>query len=161
MLAKIFLKKRRLAENISRRFLPWHEVKKIALILPEETSLNKSAMDDLINSLEKFIDVFYVQNTAKIPQFSDWRCFTRTDFHWSGVPTRNVMHELGVRKYDLAMNAGESIHAASVSASIPATFKCARTAILGEADFIVNVSKQETTTGWIGHALSYLKMIRN
>jgi hypothetical protein len=155
------LRRRKTADAEERRFLPWESVSKMAIILPEEESLNKSEMDRLLSGFQKFVDVFYIQTATKAPLFSDWRCFMKKDFHWSGAPSRNVAHELGVRKYDLVMNAGAHIYAASVCAVIPATFKCGRAAIFGEADFIVNVPSQETTAGWIAKALACLKMIRN
>lgn len=148
--------------NRKRHFLPWDQVQKIALVLHKNDLVNKSAVDKLVDSTKKFVEVFYVELSSKTPTYSDWRCFYRKDASWLGLPQQAVLSELQNKTFDLVINtSGDSeLFATSVVSTLKAPFKCGSSKKFNDVDLIIKKTEPYNVMNYLDEVLRYVKMIR-
>jgi hypothetical protein len=163
-IAKIILNYNVSRENKQRekKFVPWEKVEKIALILNNKDNINKSAIDRLIDETKKYIEVFYIETNSKQPTFGDWKCFSKNDKTFLGLPKKNMLDDLKRKKYDVVINTcGEqNLFSTALCASLPGYLKCHSSDNLGYADLIIKKTEPYSLLLYLDTVIKYLKMIR-
>lgn len=163
-LAEIILKYRYGSASSKRekRFVPWDKAEKIALILNNEDSINKSVIDRFIDQTEKFVEVFYVETDSKIHSFGDWNCFSRSDKNVLGLPKKKMLENFRNKKYDIVINTGSdrNLFSTAVSASLTGQLKCDSSEKYGYADLIIRKTEPYNLLQHLEHVIRYLKMLR-
>jgi hypothetical protein len=152
---------RQKAKRRQRNFLNWDRVQRVAIILDGARQTNKQALDLLIESMHKYVEVFYVETRSKLPSFSDWHCFTRKDRNALLLPNKKIVGFLRERKFDLVINAAVDLFADAVLVYLPATLKCGRRDGFGDTDLVITEGTATEATGYLQQVITYLKMIRN
>jgi len=162
--AKIILRSKITQANAQRKkqFLPWNEIKTVALILNNVDAINKSAMDRFIDSTGKLVTVFFVDSVAKTVSYGDWNCFTKKDQNLFGLPTKKVNEEISKTKFDLAINTSVpgDLFSTALLASIEATLKCGSVKTDMAADLIIKKGDPHHVIDYLNEVVRYLKMIK-
>lgn len=145
-----------------RTFLTWDKVNSLALIISQDTNINRNALDKWIADTKKFVEVFYVETSNKVASYGDWFCFTRKEKNLFNLPKKNVEEELLQKKYDLIINTSneQNYYAAAVLLALDAPYKCAASADLQDANLIVSPSVQGNLIHQLQDTMRYLQMIR-
>ena len=163
-IAKIILRAKIRQENERRdkKFLPWENINKIALILEKTDSLNKSAVDRFIEDTKKYIEVFYIEPGAKHPSYADWNCLTKKDRSFFRLPKKNIESELQAKKFDAVINTcpETNLFALSVCLSLQAYLKCGEDTMFNSADLIIKKTERFNLKNYLDETVKYLKMIR-
>lgn len=164
VISKILLRSRALTRNKKRekKFLPWDNIKKIALIIEKDKQLNKSLIDKFIDSSKKHVEVFYMELNSKQMSYSDWRCFSRKDRSLLLLPSKKIEEELKGKKFDAIINtcAENNLFALSVFASVNATLKCSAGDLFNMSDLIIKKNDPFNLVDYLNDTVKYLKMIR-
>ena len=145
-----------------KQFLPWEKIDKIALVLHKKDDVNKSSVDKFLDGSKKFVEVFYIELNTKTPSYSDWRCFSKKDASFLGLPQQAVTAELKNRKYDLVINTCDDseLFAAALVSTLQAPFKCGPGNIFNDVDMIIKKTAPYSLLSYLGEVLRYVKMIR-
>lgn len=143
-------------------FLSWAQINSIGLIISKDSALNRNALDKWISDTKKFVEVFYIETSAKVPSFGDWYCFTKKDKSLFELPKKSIEQELHDKKYDLVINtaSAKDLFAAAVLIAIKAPYKCAASPELQDANLIVSPSVEGNLIHQLQDTMRYLQMIR-
>jgi len=163
-LAKMILKSKIKRDNLRRqkKFMPWEQIEKMALIIETQDSLNKSLIDKFIDDTKKHIEVFYIELQSKEPSYNDWHCFSKKDKSLWNLPAKSVESELRTKKFDAVINTctETNLFAMSVCSSVPAYLKCGEHAGFNLADLIIKNTQPFNLKNYLDETVRYLKMIR-
>jgi hypothetical protein len=163
-LAEIILKSRISKNNAldKKQFLPWNKIQTIALVLSNNNTINKSAVDKFINDSQKHIEVFLIELKSKNASFNDWHCFTKKDKTILNLPKKNHLINLQNQKFDLIINAAQefNLFAASITSELKAPFKCGLTSNFNENDLIIQKTNPFSLINYLNDVLRYLKLIK-
>ena len=163
-LAKITLQSKIARENLSRqkKFIGWDNIEKIALVLGQEDSINKSSIDKFIDETKKFVEVFYVEPNSKQASFGDWQCFYKKDKSFLSLPKKSVHDELKNKKFDVVINtSGErDFFSVAVTSSLKAYLKCGRNNMFNDLDLIIKKTEPFVLGNYLNDTVKYLKMIK-
>jgi len=163
-IAKIILKSKIEDENLKRqkKFLPWEKIEKIALIVEQHDSLNKSMIDKFMDETKKYIEVFYVELTSKQPSYNDWHCFSKKDKSFWNLPKKNAESELKTKRFDAVINTCTEMNlfALSICSSLPAYLKCGENTRFNLADLIIKKTEPFNLRNYLDETVKYLKMIK-
>lgn len=163
-LGKIILRSK--IKNLSlpqkKNFLPWDNIEKIALIINEEESLNKSMIDKFIDDTKKHVEVFYLETRSKQKTYHDWHCFSKKERSLFYLPTKQAESELKTKQFDVVINAcGEkNLFAFAVSSSLKTLLRCGYNNSYNLADLIVLNSGSDKIVNYLENTVKYLKMIK-
>jgi len=163
-LSRIILRTRIKRNQASRqkRFLPWEKIESIALILNQNDSINKSAIDKFVSETKKYIEVFYIEIKSKEPSYGDWICICKKDRSVLNLPNKKTEIVLKNKKFDLVINAcaDEDLFSAAIFSSLSAPYKCAGSSVFIDADLVITPAKPRNVINYLNDAVHYLKMIR-
>ncbi len=163
-LARFSLQSQIRKDNLIRKkqFLPWEKVEKIALILQQHESINKSAVDRFMDSTNKFVEVFYIDLKAKAPAYADWRCFSKKDASLLALPRQTILRELKNKTFDLviATPGNSPLFTAALVSGLKAPFKCGFSQAFNNVDLIIEKPGAYQLMSYLDDALRYLKMIK-
>jgi hypothetical protein len=163
-ISRIILKARIRRDNLNRqrRFLPWENIEKMAIIIEKQDSLNKSLIDKFADETKKHVEIFYIETKEKEKSFSDWHCFSRKDRSFLNLPAKRVESEFKGRKFDAVINtcSDNNLFALALCSSLSAYLKCCQHTALGLADLIIVRSESFTLKNYLDETVRYLKMIR-
>ncbi|MCE3229510.1 MAG: hypothetical protein K0S32_4061 [Bacteroidetes bacterium] len=162
-LADYFTRSRIEKENPKRQkqFLSWEKIDKIVLVIDNASSLSKHELDKFIDSTKKNIEVLFLEPKSKQASYGDWKCLTKKEKSFLGLPTEQVFSDLRNKKYNLVINTafGHSLYAANLISAIPADFKCGANNLYGELDLIIE-KKDQNIVSYLKDVIKYLQMIR-
>ncbi len=149
-------------KEAKRRFLTWDQVNSLALIISQDSAINRNALDKWIADTKKFVEVFYIETSSKVATYGDWFCFTRKEKTLFNLPKKTVEEELLQKKYDLIINTSgnQNYFAAAVLLALDAPYKCAASTELQDANLIVSPSVQGNLIHQLQDTMRYLQMIR-
>jgi hypothetical protein len=152
-----------LKSNGAKRFVPWEEIKSVAIIIQKKEQLNKSSVDKFIESTNKFVQVYYIEPSSKAASFGDWRCFTKIDATLFKLPKREVINGLKDKKFDVVINTSseDDVFSKIIFATINSPVKCADADMLGAANLIITKSEPYYVFDYLNEVVKYLKMIKN
>jgi hypothetical protein len=163
-IGKIILRSKIHHENLKRqkKFLPWDQVGKIALIIDKDDSLNKSIIDRFIDETKKYIEVYYIETGSKQRSYNDWQCFSKKDKSLLNLPNKNVERELKNKKFDVVINtcSENNLFALSVCSSLSALLNCSENNRFNLADLIIKKTGATNLVNYLNETVRYLKMIR-
>ncbi len=163
-IARLSLGSKITKDNLHRKkhFLPWDKVEKIALILHKNDNINKSTLDKFVDGTKKFIEVFYVDLSARQAPYSDWRCLTRKDASWLKLPGAALISELQKKKFDLVINtsADTELFATAMVSTLQAPLKCGSSKKFNDVDLIIKKTSPYHVVDYLNEVVKYLKMIR-
>ncbi|MDO9001106.1 MAG: hypothetical protein Q7W45_15180 [Bacteroidota bacterium] len=148
--------------NSKKQFLPWDNVQKIALVISNDNSINKSAIDKFIFDSQKYVEVFFIELNSKTPSYGDWKCFTKKEKSLSNLPKKAVIDDLNTKKFELVINASVNFNlfAAVVTACLKAPLKCGQTNKYNEVELIIQKTEPFNLTNYLNDVVKYLKMIK-
>lgn len=163
-LANYFTRSRIERENPRRQkqFLDWNKLEKIILIIDNHSPVNKSEIDTFIEGTKKHTEVVFIETKSKQASYSNWKCLTKKEKSFFGLPTEQVLSELKNKKYNLVINAafGNTLYAANLVSAIHSDFKCGANNLYGELDLIVEKNNQQDLVSYLKEVVRYLQMIR-
>jgi hypothetical protein len=141
--------------NKPSAFLNWDRISSILLII-DDKQLNKNQLDVFLESLNKHIEIYFIDSNAKVPAYSDFKSVLAKDLNWMGMP-KNIKSG----NYDLIINACPQNNTAAIALSVvnKAKVKCSmfdyrevyNLMIQPKANLIDNLKEM----------VHYLKMITN
>lgn len=146
-----------------RNFLPWANIKTMALVLDSKTAKSKSQIDKFIYEADKVVDVYYLDLEIKDSAIKNFITFTKVEKNWVGLPNAKAKLKIANKKYDALVNAafGELDYSSVISNSIKATCKCGYQSRLSELDLVVHHKDNQPLENYLNELVNYLKMIRN
>jgi len=149
-------------EEKGKTFLSWDKVHSIAIIIGQDATLNRNALDKWIGDTKKAVDVLYVETASKTATYADWICYTKKDKTFLDLPTKIAEQALQTKKYDLVINtsAEEDLFSAALLKILSAPFKCAASDPFQDANLIVRPSVKGNLIHQLQDTLRYLQMIR-
>jgi hypothetical protein len=158
-LTKSFVEKQNSARQ--NKFLNWDKIEKVALIIDNSTTINKSELDKFIDSTKKYVDVYFLELGSKTSSFADWICFTKKDATILNLPKSHVESSIKNRQYQLVINATEKYRffSANLLSKINAPYNCGVENMFGETDLIVE-KKSDNLISYLNEVARYLKMIK-
>jgi hypothetical protein len=158
-ITRLFIRRNELARN--KKFLSWEKVESIALLL-DNADINKSQMDAFTDGLKKYVEVFYLESHSKAPSYGNWRCITKEDLTFLGMPNKALSSEIDSKKFDvlIAVTDKNETLSANLTARINATYKCANKNVFGEADLIIKRQESKKSEAYLREVQKYLEMIR-
>lgn len=143
------------ANNKPIAFLNWNSISSVLLII-DDKQISKHQLDVFLQSLNKHIEIYFIDSKAKTPAYSDFKSVLAKDLNWLGLP-KNVKSE----NYDLIINACSQNNTAAIALSVmnKAKVKCSlfdyrnvyNLMIQPKANLIDNLKEM----------VHYLKMITN
>lgn len=92
------------ATNHKKQFLSWDKIQKIAIIIDNQTPINKSVIDKFCADSKKFIEIYYVELNAKQATFGDWQCFTGKQKTLFKLPKSIVLADVKKKQFDCVIN---------------------------------------------------------
>jgi hypothetical protein len=162
--AKIVVNSKIRKENLMRqkKFVPWENIERIALIIHQEDRVNKSAIDKFVNDTKKYVEVFYIETRSKQPTYGDWNCLSKKDVSFLNLPKKTLETQLKNKNFDVVINTckDNDLFSASVCSSLQAFLKCAGSSHLSEADLIIRKTEPFDLIYYLHDIVKYLKMIR-
>jgi hypothetical protein len=155
-------KVKQLNEQHGKKFVDWEQIKKIALFIEASSKINKSEMDKFVESLGKYVSVFYLETRSKTKTYSDWKCITSKDKTISGMPKAAVLKEVAAEKFDLAISACKqhSNFTARIFAQCNSDYKCGASDVYGESPLVIEWKEGADTLVYLKDVLKYVQMIR-
>ena len=140
----------------------WEKIKNVALVLGASPTFNKSSVDTFLESLGKYVEVFYVEPRSSKPAYSDWHCLTRRDFNLLKLPKQKVTDELRKKNFDLVINAApaDDSSAVLVAAAIPARLHCSGSHRYHDARLVITRGGTATLVEYLKQVVHYLEMIK-
>ena len=145
-----------------RRFVPWDQIRTMAIIIGSGEPVNKSLVDRFIADSGKHIEVYFVELGSSKPSFSDWHCLVRASRNLLRLPAGRLQETLRGKRYDFVLNAcdGHTLFPAAVAALIQAPCKCATADLLGYANMEVSRPGGQELPAYLEEVKRYLRMIR-
>lgn len=163
-LGKIILRSKIKNQSLPQKknFLPWDNIEKIALIINEDESLNKSVIDKFIDGTKKHIEVFYLETRSKQKTYHDWHCFSKKERSLFYLPTKQTESELKNKQFDIVINTctEKNVFAFAVSSSLKALFRCGNNNTYNLADLIILDTGSDKIVNYLENTVKYLKMIK-
>ncbi|MDI1353728.1 MAG: hypothetical protein PSX36_02330 [bacterium] len=152
---------RRNDQKHQKKFLPWEQIEKIALIVGSESILNKSELDTLLNDTHKYIEVFFIEPKSKEPSYGDWQCFLKKDTNFLKLPNHAAEEHIKGKQFDVVINTcpGNNLFAAGIASFLTASFKCAGSRGIHDADLIIQSSDTKNPATLLKDTFHYIKMI--
>lgn len=146
-----------------KKFIPWNDIRTMAVIIGSGEKVNKSQVDRFVDSSGKHVDVYFVELAASRPAFTDWKCLGRADRNFFRLPVKRVQDELRQKHYDLVVNTcdGSLLFPAAVAAVIRAPLKCAVSDLFGYANLEVSRQRNSDLPAYLEDVKKYLMMIRS
>lgn len=146
----------------SRNYPGWGKTEKIALVLDSSLNITKSVIDKYLEKLQKHVEVFYIEPTAKTATYADWECFAKKDSSLLKLPKNARLESLQNRQFDLVINVcGEyAAFSYAVSTALNAPLKCSNDPQFEHSDLIIT-NVQNSLTGYLDDVVNYLKMIKS
>lgn len=144
-----------------KKFLPWEQIEKIALIIGAESIVNKSEVDKLLDDSRKYVEVFFIEPKSKAPSYGDWQCFLKKDTNFLKLPNHEVEEQIKGKHFDVVINAcpGNNLFAAAIASSLSASFKCAGSRGIHDADLIIQTTDTKNPAALLKDTFHYIKMI--
>lgn len=143
------------SENKPSTFLNWNSISTILLII-DDKQFSKHQLDVFLQSLNKHIEICFIDSKAKAPTYSDFKSILTKDLNWLGIP-KNIKSG----NYDLIINACSQNNMAAIALSIinKAKVKCS----LFDFHNVYNLMIQPKTNliDNLKDVVHYLKMITN
>ena len=162
-LAKLQLKSKIQQNNALRKkqFCNWNNIQKIALIIGNQDTINKSVLDKFIEHYQKYTEVFFIETDSKTPSYNDWHCFAKENKSVLGLPKKIMVDKLQNKKFDLVIDAakGYEVYSASLAANIPASLKCGSQNWFEQHDLIIHRTEGQDLLPYLNEVVKYLKMI--
>ena len=148
--------------NVKRQFMGWPAISRLALVI-DQKQINKSQIDNFVQNSGKYIDVYLVETSAKVPSFNDWKSLTRKERTLIGVPNENAYNLVSKDAYDaiIVLTETDPDYCAAIVSSMKASFKCGNRNSYGEVDLIVECKSESSVTDKLSIIRKYLEMIRN
>jgi hypothetical protein len=163
-IAKILVKSQITRENTTRKkkFLPWDNIEKIALIINKDDSVNKSAIDKFVEGTRKYVEVFYIEIKSKDSSYNDWHCFSKKDRSLFNLPKKNIESGLRHKKFDVVINTceGDNLFSTAICSSLSAPLKCTTSSKFNDGDMIIKKTEPFHLLNYLADTIKYLKMIR-
>jgi len=163
-LARYITRSRIEKQNLKRqkRFLNWDKIEKIALIVDNAQPINKSELDKFIEGTKKYMDVYFIELSAKQASFSDWICLTKKDKTFLNLPKAHVESTIKNRQYQLVINTTgkHTLFAANIVSLINPPYSCGNQNLYGETDLIVEKKSGVSLTAYLNDVIKYLVMIK-
>lgn len=144
-----------------RQFLSWNKIEKIALLI-DDKKLSKNEIDKFIDSIKKYVEVFYVELSSKEPPYADWKCFVKKNKNFLGLPNTQTIDLVKGKKFDVVINAciKKDLYAANLTSQFKASFKCGHTNLYGELDLIIEKTEGQNLSSYLKEVQRYLEMIK-
>ena len=148
--------------NRKKQFLSWDAIQKIAIIIDNQTSVNKSVIDKFCADSKKFIEIFCIELNAKQPSFGDWQCFTAKQKTVFKLPKQTTLINLKNKQFDCVINtcSAQNLFAVSVQSGLQAPLKCSDNNDFNQSDLIILKSQTFTVIDYLNDTIRYLKMIK-
>lgn len=145
-----------------KNFLPWDNIEKMAIIVDEGESLNKSVIDKFIDDTKKHVEVFYLETRSKQKTYHDWHCFSRKERSLFYLPTKQTESELKSKQFDVVINTCNetNLFAFAVSSHLKTLLRCGNNSTFNLADLIITNSGSDKTLNYLENTVKYLKMIK-
>ncbi|WP_317898175.1 DUF6913 domain-containing protein [Aurantibacillus circumpalustris] len=164
VITRFILKFKIRRDNLTRKrkFISWDKVEKIALIIEKHNSLNKSAIDKLLEESKKYIEVFYIETDSKEHTFGDWNCFSKKDKSLLNLPKKFNLNELTLKNFDIVINTCDenNLFATALALSIQAQLKCGENKSFDLADLIITKKQADNLKNYLDDTFKYLRMIK-
>ena len=147
----------------NKQFLTWTNIQKIALVLNSKENINKSQIDQFIVKLQKYVEVYYVEDQAKAPTYADWQSVLKHDLNFLHLPKSTLLNKWHEKQFDLVINAcnEDDAVAQSIAAALQANFKCATSEKVKDSNLVIKRSVNNKTIDYLEELVKYLKMIKN
>ena len=141
---------------------PWGKIKNVALVIEGSPAFNKNSIDRFVESLGRYVEVFYVEARSSRPTYSDWSCLTRRDFNLLKLPKQKVIDALRKKKFDLVINAAPAANSGAVlvAAALPARLHCSTSHRYHDARLVITRSETKSLAEYLAQVVHYLEMIK-
>lgn len=150
------------AANRKKQFLSWDKIQKIAIIIDNQTPVNKSVIDKFCTDSKKFIEIYFVELNAKQATFGDWQCFTGKQKTLFKLPKPLILADLKKKQFDCVINtcSVQNQFSVSIQSSIEAPLKCSDNNDYNQSDLIIIKSQTSNIIDYLNDVVRYLKMIK-
>lgn len=149
--------------NQTKTFIPWQNIHKIALVLNHSQNVNKSAIDKFVSKHQKFVEVYFIEETAKAATYADWQSIIKTDLNLLKLPKSTFLKNLNQKKYDLVINTCDENDriAKSITTAIQANYKCGAFDNFSQTNLVIKKNEPFSLIDYLEETIKYLKMIHN
>lgn len=166
LLANIQLRStiRNFGNSKSQQFIPWDQIQKMALIFNHHQQINKNLIDQFIHRQKKYIDVFYIEDAAKVASYADWQSIIKSDLNVLKLPKSTLLQNFHKKQYDLIINTcnEDDAIAMAITAALKANFKCGAFENYNATNLVIKKSIQPfNLVNYLDEVIKYLKMIKN
>ena len=148
--------------NRKKQFLSWDKIQKIAIIIDNQTPVNKSVIDKFCADSKKFIEIYFVELNAKQASFGDWKCFTSKQKTLFKLPKKIVVADLKKKQFDCVINTCSIQNQFSIfiQSAIEAPLKCSDNNDYNQSDLIILKAQTSNIIDYLNDVVRYLKMIK-
>lgn len=160
-----YLTRKAVHRSNSRRkknYLNWDKINRIALVIEEGEKFSKNEIDQFVQSLKKYTEVFFVELRSKQASYGDWKCLTKKDKTFFGLPKPEIISSLKSKSFDLliCVNRTDSFFISCLASAINAPYKCGNIDLFGELDLIIERKPDQPLLSYLKEVQKYLEMIK-
>jgi len=163
-ISEILLKSQATKDNVNnkKQFLNWDAIQKIAIIIDNQTQINKNVIDKFCLDSKRFIEIYYIELNSKQASFGDWQCFTSKQKTIFKLPKQVIKSELNNKQFDCVINtcSETNLFAISIFSNIQSPLKCSDNNTFDQTDLIILKSQTFNIIDYLNDVLRYLKMIK-
>jgi hypothetical protein len=160
-----YLTRKKVQRNNSQRkknYLSWDRISRIALVIEEGEKFSKNEMDQFVQSLKKYAEIFFVELKSKQASYDDWKCLVKKDRAFFGLPKPEVTSQIKSKSFDLliCVNRTGSFFISALASDFKAPYKCGNADLFGELDLIIERKPDQFLLSYLKDVQKYLEMIR-
>ncbi|HQQ95369.1 MAG TPA: hypothetical protein PLQ93_12495 [Bacteroidia bacterium] len=145
-----------------RHFPEWQSIKSIGLIIEDKEGVSREKLDRFIQSLDKFVEVYFLELKSRKASYADWICFDRSSRNVLGLPVKRHIQPIKKKHHDLVINTvtGSVAFAAALCAEIESACVCTCSDEYGHGDMIIQRQTNQDLLGYLNQVTHYLKLIK-
>jgi hypothetical protein len=160
-----YLTRKKVQRNNSKRkknYRSWDQISRIALVIEDGEKFSKNEMDQFVQSLKKYTEVFFVELKSKQASYGDWKCLTKKDKTFFGLPKPETASPIKSNSFDLliCINKTGSFFISGLASAFKAPYKCGNADLFGELDLIIERKPDQSLLSYLKEVRRYLEMIR-
>lgn len=143
------------ANNKPIAFLNWNSISSVLLII-DDKQISKHQLDVFLQSLNKHIEIYFIDSKAKTPAYNDFKCLIAKDLNWLSLPKN-----LKPGSFDLIINACSQNNTTAIALSVINKAKVKSSFFEYRNVYNLMIQPKTNLIDSLNEMIHYLKMITN